>query len=291
MARTKRWAWIEEGKGYASVRLTSWKYFTDFVYQEMLDYDAFVWRGQRRDDWPLESTLSRLIRTSRVRGVKHPAYITAHLDRFKYAARGRRGPNPPVLETENDWWALGQHFGLATPLLDWTESPFVAAFFAFSALPDDDQTSHRAVFALHRPTVERVARRKAKEQNLKNKERLANIESGKAKVNTLETLRLSINIEPDVEFVRPLSDENHRLVSQGGLFTRSPVSISLEDWVQQNQPDHEEGYTLVKILVPNKDRQNSLRILNRMNINYLSLFPDLDGASRFANLYAEIEKY
>ena len=95
----------------------------------------------------------------------------------------------------------------------------------------------------------------------------------------------------EVEFIRPLSDENQRLVNQGGLFSRAPSDTSFEEWIQNNHEDEDSGYTLIKILIPNKDRQESLKTLNRMNINHLTLFPDLYGASKFCNLFSEIDKY
>ncbi len=96
---------------------------------------------------------------------------------------------------------------------------------------------------------------------------------------------------PEVEFFRPLSDDNQRLVNQGGLFTRSPSSTDLQTWLFENNNTDNEALALVKILIPNSEREVALRALNRMNINHLSLFPDLDGASKYCNLFSQVENY
>lgn len=276
MPRRKRWEEKVTGKGSGEFRLISWKYFTDFVYQQMLDYEKYIWRGHQCDNWELEPTLDRLVKKAKIAKSKQADFRAKHLENFKYAVRGRRGSNPPPIDSENEWWALGQHHGLATPLLDWTTSPFVAAYFSFIG-DGDKQTRHRAIYALHRPTIELLGTGSIAEQELERREA--------RKAGNL----LAAPEHRHVEFIKPLSDENQRLVNQGGLFSRSPDGVSLDRWVEDN--DNDTGYTLIKILIPNKDRGNCLKTLNRMNINHLTLFPDLYGASKFCNLFGEIEKY
>lgn len=286
----KPWTWKNIGAGYFEVHLSSWKHFTDFIYDVMQDYDTYVWRGHRCDDWKLEPTLDRLIRDAEKPSAKEYDFQTKHLDNFKYAARGRRGANPPELDDENGWWAIGQHHGLATPLLDWTTSPYVAAFFAFIDI-GENQTSNRAIYALHRPTVDTRSISLAHEENKLRIKRRSEIDKGDMQVGLLRRYDLDREIKPEVQFIRPLSDENQRLVNQGGLFTRAPLGMPLEDWIQKHHEEEDKAYMLIKITVPDKDRKSCLRNLNRMNINHLSLFPDMFGASRFCNLFSEIENY
>lgn len=103
-------------------------------------------------------------------------------------------------------------------------------------------------------------------------------------------MALDLPVRPEFEFIRPRSDENQRLVNQSGLFTRAPTGKTIEEWVQAHFVG-EASYILMKLLIPNRDREEGLRMLNRMNINHLTLFPDLYGASKFCNLFGEIEKY
>jgi len=245
------------------VRLSKWRYFHDFVHQQMLDFTNHVWRGQRCDDHELESSLDRELRGKGPHVRKR--VIAEHMESFKYAVRGRRGPNPIPLLDENEWWALGQHHGLITPLLDWTTSPFVALYFAFEK-KKVPQTRYRAVFALSRDSVEKIS------AEIRGKHR------------GLDRPRI-------VEFIRPLTDDNPRLVNQGGLFSRAPDASTIEDWMRENVSEDITGGMYIKLLIPDSDRLECLRTLNRMNINHLTLFPDLYGASAFCNTALGIEKY
>jgi hypothetical protein len=101
----------------------------------------YVWRGHMRDDWKLSSSFDRVFaRSERVkrlgteeRAKRRESVLRTHLNSFVYACRGKLGEfGITVRELKrlirggvlhrNHIWALGQHYGLVTPLLDWCYS-------------------------------------------------------------------------------------------------------------------------------------------------------------------------
>lgn len=263
MPRPARWKTISKNDGIQQVRLTSWKYFHDFIRQKFLDFPHYVWRGQRDAAWPLESSLDRALRGTPV--ATRRAAVSKHLERFKLASRGRRGTNPTKITKEDEWWAIAQHNGMATPLLDWTESPFVALYFALFSDTQPD-SGERAVWALGGKSI--------------------------AQRNTaIRATHTGSTAPPTLEFIRPKLDENSRLVAQSGLFTKTPLQTTVDDWVSQNFPRVTDKGLLIKLIMPSTGRPECLRTLNRMNINHLSLFPDLYGAGAHCNSALQITRY
>lgn len=289
MTEPNKWDWQSPKDGFSSVVISSWQHFIEFICSKMLNYEKYIWRGQRNSSWKLETTLDRLIKTAKVIKTNRYDFVKNHRKEFEFATRGRRGSNPRIITEENEWWALGQHHGLATPLLDWTLSPFVAAYFAFIDT-GHEQTEFRVIYALHKPTIERKSFQIKRDKEIKNRKELADIEAGKKEGGILGNIILKSPVELEIEFIRPLSDENYRLINQSGLFTKLPLGETLDSWVQDNFAGENE-HNLIKILIPDADRNQVLKTLNRMNINHLSLFPDLYGASKFCNLFGEIENY
>jgi hypothetical protein len=72
-------------------------------------------------------------------------------ENFRNYITGKLLKNPAIVRT----LALAQHHGIPTVLLDWTYSPFAAAFFAAEkVLQKPGETSRFAVFGVHRSIVE-----------------------------------------------------------------------------------------------------------------------------------------
>jgi hypothetical protein len=274
MANTENWKTTKVSDGVKVDQLRSWKYFSDYVYQNFSNTRNYIFRGQRREDWGLTPTLHRAI-MNKWGSESFYKIANDHLDRFKLATRGRRKMSLLGLEPEDDEiWALGQHQGLKTPLLDWTKSPFVAAYFAF-LIDRPDKTDNRVVFAISTSIIEDMSHWIGN-----NRDKLGYSGS-----------------PPKLEIFEPNSNENPNLVNQNGLFTTGLAFVEIQSWVKKYYPKwikesplHEKNIALFKLLIPNGGRIGFLKSLNQMNINHLTLFPSLYGASKYCNFELEIEE-
>lgn len=248
----------ERKDGVRTVRCYSWKAFQSFMIKDV-KYSEYIYRGQACSNWALSTSLDRAI-AAHLRGKtkkEKSETIQQHLAEFKNGCRGR-GVSSKCGVDEDEWWALGQHHGLYTPLLDWTTSPYVAAFFAFISQPSKATTQFRCIWSLLLPSVKKIS------------EELSEKDKGK--------------------FFIPENDENSRLIAQGGMFSRIPIGIGLEAWVRKHfkgSPD----VVLDKILIPETYRTTALTHLNRMHINHTRLFPDLGGAANSTNMKFEDPNY
>lgn len=229
------------------IELRDWDHFREYVSDEFGGDYGYIFRGHADRNWKLESTLTRL--AQRVSKDIPPKTIEAtQLKNFKMRIRGLRGSNPQPLD-ENGLWALGQHYGLCTPLLDWTESIYIAAYFAFEK-PDSCDSNWRTIYALNRMKLIK------KYPNLKKE---------------------------GIDFLEPLYDDNKRITAQAGLFTKIPTGSDLESWLVDRGLD---SY-LTKLHIENDYRLNVINDLKLMNITGASIYPDLHGASMTCNMFIE----
>ncbi len=237
-------------RGVLSSQLSEWGEFYDEV-RRFRGRGGYVWRGQEQhgNGWTLKSRFDRQNREG-----DRKRRLEQHKEEFAKAIRGRRGSNPPAL-SEDDLWALGQHYGLATPLLDWTESPFVAAYFAFCG--NKARTSERVVYGLNRD-IERWPQKSTQGHF--------------------------------IEVPLITSHENVRFLAQGGVFTKALEGEDVKTRIQKcyQEKRDENRIILVEILIPDSSRDECLRDLDWMNINHLRLFPDIYGAAVFCNWKLEI---
>jgi hypothetical protein len=173
------------------------------------------------------------------------------------------------------WLALAQHHGLPTRLMDWTYSPFVALHFA-----TEDPGTYT-----HDGLVWCVNFVKAHELLPKQLRRLLEREHSDAltveMLSGLESLPAfdSLASEPFVAFMEPPSLDD-RILNQFALFSMvSNPALGLDDWIERH------GDLVRRVVIPAELKWEVRDKLDQANINERTLFPGLDGLSRWLERY------
>ena len=118
------------------VKTTAYKDWADFFKKFLPKYSALsgetrvqlVFRGHADSRWPLLTSLDRVRKFSNA--AEREQCLQLLIRHFRQQARSVVADLRP--ETELEWELLGRHHGLPTSVLDFSHSPYVAAYFAFA---------------------------------------------------------------------------------------------------------------------------------------------------------------
>jgi FRG domain len=206
------------------------------------------------------------------------------IEDFRRAAHHYLKPGElPHVDDKLEWLALMQHYGAPTRLLDFTRSPYVAAFFALSEARDGS-----AVWALDANWCHATARNYVDTRNSTGDgEEMIRWPGREARRDFWEQEYIESLFDHDLVVIISLEPfrRNERLNIQRGVFVvpgnlDRPFMDIFKEFGSGGITDHVRKYVLEKQV-----QEKAIPDLNRMNINRASLFPGLDGYAQSLRLY------
>ena len=216
----------------------------------------FAFRGQSDVSWKVEPKLLRMLRHDPSESHFNTFEGVAEKDFFSR----RRGILPAAVEEPVDQlgrWALMQHYGVPTRMLDWTESFYVALYFAVK----ENWACDGAVFGFNRWQLrfdqgklgDAVQEETFSPRRRESSSRLAGL----------------------LCFSSP--QPSPRELIQQGLFTVCEDAAYDRGMVLDEMPQRADTTVTFKLVIPATLKAECLVQLRAMNVGAHSLFPDVGG--------------
>lgn len=225
--------------------VSNWELFKEFV--NNLNHRQFIFRGQ---------SLTKRLRTSfhRTRRADLHKFIMQDIPTLHrhLSLRTSHIFNLEIGNENGAFFNLVQHHGYPTPLLDWTYSPFVSAFFAYHRLKNSE---------VEKAQSDEKVRIFIFDQELWRKD-----------FNQVERLAPA---RPHFSVLEFIAINNERMIPQQAVSSVTNID-DIEAYIRSKET-HEKQYLRI-IDLPKAERPKVMRELSTMGITAGSLFPGLDGA-------------
>ena len=246
--------------------------------------NPYIYRGQASSEWKLASSLERTLgdKWSPENARKFEDY---GLEKFRSKFHLYDGENQEP-KSRLGWLSLMQHYGAPTRLLDFSESPFVALYFAMESLdPTLFQSSKDSAMAIYALNYSKMM-----EASIKH---ISNIDF------ELKETRLSVHAKQDeifenvvdrfsypIAWVTEPNRINKRVDLQSGCFLVSGDRASKIETILSS-PQYSD-IVLTKYIIPLALYENLFALLRKMNITSKSIYGDLQGLCRAIRMEIQI---
>lgn len=233
---------------YKIIKYDSWQIFKqdyclDLFPEKKFIPQVYIFRGQADANWNLVSSFDRDY--SFLQWKQREQVERELIEQFKMHCT-RHIYNCPSFSDELDLKSMAQHYGVPTRLLDWSYSPFVAAYFAFSKI-------------------------------IRVKSELVAIWALKKDHEIWNTNRGAIIHEQ-------ITRENDHQKNQLGCFTiLNNQARSINEFVDSCSDNGiDANDALVKIVLPSSEFTSALYELDAMNINASTIYGGYEGCAKAA---------
>lgn len=238
-------------KPYDEIHVSTWKEFTKCISDHK--YREWIYRGQSDYTWELNTSIERLfdkgitlgqryyIKLGKLTFDKRSRYESKLLDEFIRTAH-LYIDSLPKKKNALEWLSIMQHYGVPTRLLDFTYSPYIAAFFAVESGESD-----AAIYALSAREFDKAD--KAEEL-----------------VNSLKDHK-AVVFDPAMN--------NERLLAQQGLFLFPNTHKRAMNEIIREMELEKDAY--LKIIISSEMRKEAFIELKKMNITSTTIYPGLSG--------------
>jgi hypothetical protein len=224
-------------------QVTTWEEYRRFA--RALEPYQHIFRGQTSNRWRLRTSFHRTGRSSLVRYELNdiPA-LHRHLSGMIAQPLDLRDPLHNAA-----FYNLIQHHGYPTPLLDWTYSPFIAAYFAYNGVPRSGVAAE---------------------------DRVRIFVFDKVWIKDFESMFVVTPPKLHFTLLEPLALNNPRVVPQQSVSSVTNID-DIETYLKHQEQRSKKQY-LHAIDLPASERKLIMEELSLMGITAGSLFPGIDGA-------------